>query len=157
MACEAATADLVTYMKQDGVRLAIYDATNNLQENRARILQRLKEENIGAKTLFLEAIVDDKVMLEENIRTIKLSTPDYEGVDPDQALKDFMKRRENYADGYTSMQDSEGSYVRVINYKKFEIHNVRGYLPLKVSLILNIAARCMMVFMDCHSVHVGKL
>lgn len=132
MACEAATADLVTYMKQDGVRLAIYDATNNLQENRARILQRLKEENIGAKTLFLEAIVDDKVMLEENIRTIKLSTPDYEGVDPDQALKDFMKRRENYADGYTSMQDSEGSYVRVINYKKFEIHNVRGYLPLKV-------------------------
>lgn len=132
MACEAATADLVEYMKQDGVRLAIYDATNNLQENRARIVERLKEENIGAKTLFLEAIVDDKVMLEENIRTVKLSTPDYKGVDSDQALKDFMKRRENYADGYTSVQDCEGSYVRVINYKKFEIHNVRGYLPLKV-------------------------
>jgi len=132
-ACEAATADLVTYMKQDGVRLAIYDATNNLQENRAKILRRLKEENIGAKILFLEAIVDDKVMLEENIRTVKLSTPDYKGVDSDQALKDFMKRRENYAGGYTSVQDCEGSYVRVINYKKFEIHNVRGYLPLKVS------------------------
>jgi len=131
-ACEAATADLVTYMKQDGVRLAIYDATNNLQENRAKILRRLKEENIGAKILFLEAIVDDKVMLEENIRTVKLSTPDYKGVDSDQALKDFMKRRENYAGGYTSVQDCEGSYVRVINYKKFEIHNVRGYLPLKV-------------------------
>jgi len=131
-ACEAATADLVEYMKQDGVRLGVYDATNNTRVNRDKIVKRLKAENIGAKTLFLEAIVNDKTMLEENIRTVKLSTPDYKGVDPEMALKDFMKRRENYAGGYSSVEDSEGSYVRVINFKKFEILNVRGYLPLKV-------------------------
>jgi hypothetical protein len=44
-----------------------------------------------------------------------------------------MERRRNYSKGYTSVQDDEWSYVRIINYKKFEILNVRGYLPLKVS------------------------
>jgi len=141
-ACEAATADLVEYMKQDGVRLGVYDATNNTRVNRDKIVKRLKAENIGAKTLFLEAIVNDKTMLEENIRTVKLSTPDYKGVDPEMALKDFMKRRENYAGGYSSVEDSEGSYVRVINFKKFEIHNVRGYLPLKVSFAKCLSAMC---------------
>jgi 6-phosphofructo-2-kinase/fructose-2,6-biphosphatase 2 len=132
-ACDAALDDLVEFMKMDGVRLAVYDASNSTRENRRRIVERLERENIGVKKLFVETIVDDKTMLEENIRTVKLSTPDYKGVDPDQALKDFMERRRNYSKGYTSVQDDEGSYVRIINYKKFEILNVRGYLPLKVS------------------------
>mmetsp|Transcript_6165 Transcript_6165/g.11677 ORF Transcript_6165/g.11677 Transcript_6165/m.11677 type:complete len:512 (+) Transcript_6165:348-1883(+) len=138
-ACDAALDDLVEFMKKDGVRLAVYDASNSLKDNRSRIAERLERENIGAKKLFLETIVDNKTMLEENIRTVKLSTPDYKGVDPDQALKDFMERRKNYSKGYTSVQDDEGSYVRIINYKKFEILNVRGYLPLKVvHFIMNL-------------------
>lgn len=131
-ACDTATGDLIKFMKKDGVRLAVYDATNNLEKNRNKIMDRLKKENIGAKTMFLEVVVDDKNMLEENIRTVKLSTPDYKNMDPDKALKDFMERRSNYAKGYTHVEDSEGSYVRVINYKKYEIHDVRGYLKLKV-------------------------
>ena len=134
-ACEAAQNDLVEFMKQDGVRLAIYDATNNTVENRAKILKRLEDENIGAKKMFVESVVNDTKMLEENVRTVKLSTPDYKGVAPDKALQDFMMRRENYNKSYTEVEDSEGSYVRVMNYQKFVVYNVRGYLPLKVSLI----------------------
>jgi len=137
--CNAAMDDLVAFMKQDGVRLAVYDATNSSIENREKILKRLADENIGAKKMFVESIVDDDEMLVENIRTVKLSTPDYKGVDDEKALEDFMKRRKNYQSVYSSVSDSEGSYCRVINYKKFEIHNVRGYLPLKViHFIMNL-------------------
>lgn len=130
--CDAAMDDMIEFMSVDEIRLAVYDATNSLKENRSKILKRLKDENIGAKKIFLEVDIDDKEMLEENIRTVKLSTPDYKGVDPEKALQDFLERRENYAKNYTPVEDSEGSYIRVKNFKKYEIHNVRGYLPLKV-------------------------
>jgi len=138
-ACDAALDDLVQYMKLDGVRLAVYDATNSRVENREKIVNRLKEEEIGAKKIFVETFVDDEQMLEENIRTVKLSTPDYKDVDPDEALADFMKRREMYRNVYQTLTEDEGSYVKIVNYKKFEIHNVRGYLPLKVvHFIMNL-------------------
>jgi predicted kinase len=132
--CDAAMDDMIEFMKEDGVRVAVYDATNSLKENRTKILKRLKDENVGVKKMFLEVVVDDEKVLEENIRTVKMSTPDYKGVDSDQAMKDFILRRENYAKNYVPIDESEGSYIRVKNFKKFEIHNVRGYLPLKVRL-----------------------
>ncbi len=142
-ACNAALDDLISFMKEDGVRLAVYDATNSAVENREKIFKRLKEEGIGAKKMILEVLVDDEKLLEENIRTVKMSTPDYKGVAPEQALNDFMNRRRNYETIYTPVTESEGSYCRVINYRKFEIHNVRGYLPLKVSEVGSVIFSCM--------------
>lgn len=137
--CDTAITDMIEFMKDDGVRLAVYDATNSLKENREKILKRLKDANIGCKKIFLEVVVDDQKLLEENIRNVKLSTPDYKGVDPDKALKDFLERRDHYAQNYVPIDDSEGSYIRVKNFKKFEIQNVRGYLPLKiVHFIMNL-------------------
>lgn len=138
-ACDAALDDLVEYVKKDGVRVAVYDATNSRTENRTKILKRLADENIGVKKMFLEYVVDDERLLEENIRTVKLGTPEYKEMDPDLALKDFIERRNNYSKCYTSVQEEEGSYIRVVNFKKFEVFNVRGYLPLKiVHFIMNL-------------------
>mmetsp|Transcript_5548 Transcript_5548/g.7097 ORF Transcript_5548/g.7097 Transcript_5548/m.7097 type:complete len:482 (+) Transcript_5548:296-1741(+) len=130
--CDKALSDLVAYMKQDGVRLAIYDATNSTAESRAKVLKRLADEKIGVKKMFMEVICDDDKFLEENIRAVQASTPDYKDVDPEEALEDFRERRKNYMSVYTEVQDHEGSYVKIMNFKKFIIHDVRGYLPLKV-------------------------
>lgn len=135
-ACDAALEDMIEFMKKDGVRLAVYDATNNNVENRKKVLSRIHDEELGCKKMFVECLVDDQVMLDENFRNVKLSTPDYHGVDPETALKDFLERRRNYSSVYESVQDDEGSYVRIINYKKFEIYGVRGYIRLRVSLLL---------------------
>jgi predicted kinase len=132
-ACDAALDDMIEYMKKDGVRLAVYDATNNNVENRAKLLKRISEEGLGCKRMFVECLVDDQAMLDENFKNVKLSTPDYHGVDEKQAMKDFLERRQNYASVYESVKDEEGSYVRIINYKKFEISGVRGYIRLRVS------------------------
>lgn len=150
-ACDAALQDMIEFMKKDGVRLAVYDATNNNVENRKKVLSRINDEELGCKKMFVECLVDDQVMLDENFRNVKLSTPDYQGVDPDTALKDFLERRENYASVYESVQDDEGSYVRIINYKKFEIFGVRGYIRLRVvHYIMNLHTMPRTFYMTRH-------
>lgn len=71
-------------------------------------------------------------LLEENIRTVKLSTPDYRGMDPEQAVQDFHQRRQNYISVYEPVEANEGPSIKIINSKQFIVSNIRGYLPLKV-------------------------
>jgi hypothetical protein len=58
MACDAALADLIEYMKQDGVRVAAFDATNSTRERRAHIMNVLKASGLGSKRMFVESVCD---------------------------------------------------------------------------------------------------
>ena len=58
VACDAALADLVAYIRQDGVRVAALDATNSTFERRQHIIKALKEQGIRAKKMFVESICD---------------------------------------------------------------------------------------------------
>jgi hypothetical protein len=71
-------------------------------------------------------------LLEHNIRTIKMNPFDYKDVDPDAAVKDFNKRRENYINIYETVDERDGSHIKIINNQTYIVHNVRGYLPQKV-------------------------
>jgi hypothetical protein len=64
MACDAALADLLEYMRQDGVRVAAFDATNSTRQRRHHVLHVLKQSGLGAKRMFVESICD-----EEEVRT----------------------------------------------------------------------------------------
>lgn len=59
MACDAALADLMDYMRLDGVRVAAFDATNSTRERRQHILNVLRESGLGAKRMFVETICDE--------------------------------------------------------------------------------------------------
>lgn len=59
-ACDAALADLIDYVRQDGVRVAAFDATNSTFERRRHIMQRLKDAGLGAKRMFVESICDNE-------------------------------------------------------------------------------------------------
>ena len=59
MACDAALADLLEYMRQDGVRVATFDATNSTKERRKHIIEILKQSGLGAKRMFVESICDE--------------------------------------------------------------------------------------------------
>lgn len=131
-ACDAALEDLIEFMGKDGVRLAVYDSTNSSPDRRHHIKQKLNDSGIGFKKMFIETLCDDEEVLEENIKSVKMSTPDYEGMDPEDAVNDFKERRKNYMSVYKTLEDDEGSFIKVFNSKKFVIHNIRGYLPLKV-------------------------
>ena len=62
-----------------------------------------------------------------------MNTPDYKDEDPEAAFNDFIKRREMYMNVYETVDDSDGPHIKVINSLTYIVHNVRGYLPQKVS------------------------
>jgi len=95
-------------------------------------LTLVTEANIGCKRMFLESICDDDDLLEENIRKVKLSTPDYRDMEPEKAMADFKQRREQYMSVYQPVSGKDGPHVKIINSKEFIVNNIRGYLPLKV-------------------------
>eukprot|EP00934_Nitzschia_sp_Nitz4_P001739 Nitzschia sp. Nitz4//scaffold369_size34440//3595//5478//NITZ4_007838-RA/size34440-processed-gene-0.21-mRNA-1//-1//CDS//3329549353//1739//frame0 len=132
MACDAALADLMEYIAQDGVRVAAFDATNSSFERRQHILKQLTTCKVRVKRMFVESICDQEELLEENIRKVKLSTPDYKDVDPETAVKDFEARRQNYSKVYEPVTEKDGAFVKIINSKQFIVNSIRGYLPLKV-------------------------
>lgn len=118
-ACNEALADLVEYMRQDGVRVAAFDATNSTRERREHVTQLLKDSGLGAKRMFIESVCDSQQLLEENIRKVKLSTPDYRDMDPEQAVEDFKRRRENYMQVYEPLDERDGPHIKIINSHRF--------------------------------------
>ncbi len=163
-ACDAALADLMEFMKIDGVRVGVLDSTNSTKKRRAHIREVLKK--LKCKVIFLESICDktevsDKTelisildewfwtinlalahtnhaslqfcqLIEQNIKNIKVNTPDYKDVDPDKAFDDFQKRRNMYSNVYETLDKVDGPYMKVINSETFIVHSVRGFLPQKV-------------------------
>ena len=62
-----------------------------------------------------------------------MNSPGYENMDADAAFADLTKRRENYMDVYDTVDEKDGSHIKIINNQTFIVHNARGYLPQKVS------------------------
>jgi 6-phosphofructo-2-kinase / fructose-2,6-biphosphatase 2 len=98
-ACDAALSDLLSYLqKENGARVAAFDATNTTKARRQYILQKIQESNIGAKKMFVESICDD-----ENVGIVsKLSSFVFRSAQLISFLSPFSKvtRRE-----YTKSQD----------------------------------------------------
>mmetsp|Transcript_14143 Transcript_14143/g.35531 ORF Transcript_14143/g.35531 Transcript_14143/m.35531 type:complete len:575 (+) Transcript_14143:252-1976(+) len=132
VACDAALADLMEYMTQDGVRVAALDATNSTRERRKHIMETLKKEKNNIKTIFVESICDDEAILISNVHKVKLSTPDYKDMEEKKAVADFMARRANYEKHYQPVDEEDGPFCKIVNSHRYVIHNIRGYLSLKV-------------------------
>eukprot|EP00587_Corethron_hystrix_P006196 CAMPEP_0113305732 /NCGR_PEP_ID=MMETSP0010_2-20120614/5249_1 /TAXON_ID=216773 ORGANISM="Corethron hystrix, Strain 308" /NCGR_SAMPLE_ID=MMETSP0010_2 /ASSEMBLY_ACC=CAM_ASM_000155 /LENGTH=523 /DNA_ID=CAMNT_0000160225 /DNA_START=151 /DNA_END=1722 /DNA_ORIENTATION=+ /assembly_acc=CAM_ASM_000155 len=151
-ACDAALDDLCVYMSEDGVRVGVYDATNSTTERRNHLRKRLAESGIGTKFMCIESICTDQRLLEENIRTVKLNTPDYRDMDPEVAVADFTARRDAYKEVYETVGDDEKSpFVKVYDMQKFIVNRIRGYLPLKVThFVMNLHTLPRTIYLSRH-------
>lgn len=63
-----------------------------------------------------------------------MNTPGYKKVDPKAAFEDVKKRRDDYLAIYETVDERDGSFIKIINNQTFIVHNARGYLPQKVRL-----------------------
>ena len=75
----AALEDMRAWLTDDG-QVAIYDATNTTRARRSTV--RACCEEAGFQVLFIEMRCDDADVIEADIRSTKLSSPDYEAVAP---------------------------------------------------------------------------
>lgn len=148
-ACNAALSDLTEFMKQDGVRVGLLDSTNSTRKRRTHIREAV--EALKCKVIVLESICDEKELIEHNIRTIQMKNPDYQDVDEDAAYKDFEQRRDNYKSVYETVDERDGSHIKIINSLTFIVHNARGYLPQKVvHFVMNLHTRPRVFYLSRH-------
>jgi broad specificity phosphatase PhoE/predicted kinase len=122
----------------DGGEVGIYDATNSTRARRRIVEARCKER--GIPVVFIESVCDDPVLIDANVRETKLSMPDYAGVDPEEAVRDFRARIAHYERVYEPLDDSDGSYIKIIDVgKKVVLNHIEDYLPGRlVPLIINL-------------------
>lgn len=132
-----ALQDMLTWLRDTG-DVAIYDATNSNRERRAQVREHC--EQAGMQVLFIESRCDDPAIIEQNIRSTKLAMPDYEGLDPATAVADFRARIAHYEAAYQTVEDDEGSYIKLTDVgRQIQVNRVDGYLAAHlVSFLLNL-------------------
>ncbi|EPS40116.1 hypothetical protein H072_6074 [Dactylellina haptotyla CBS 200.50] len=129
--------------------IAILDATNSTIERRTAIVDHIREvagSDLGI--LFIESICEDEKVLEANMR-LKLSGPDYKGLDPEKSYNDFKKRVKMYEGAYVPIgayEEKKGwAYLKLIDVgRKFIAHGIRGFLANHSAYYLmnfNLASR----------------
>ncbi|VVT50537.1 uncharacterized protein SAPINGB_P002796 [Magnusiomyces paraingens] len=122
----------------DGGQVAIYDAVNSSVSARAELVKLFSEKKIGL--LFVECIATDDHLVARNVRDVKLSSPDFQGVDYKDAVRNYLRRIELRIPFYETMGalETDLSYIKLINgveHIKMN-HAPIGYLQNRIVFFL---------------------
>lgn len=125
--------DMLNWFSKEKGCIGIYDATNSAVERRQVIHNKCAAS--GIQVMFVESICNDPDIILSNVREVKVSSPDYVGVDPEQAAEDFLQRIRHYEAAYETIDDGENhlSYIKLVDVGSRVIMNrIKGYLQSKI-------------------------
>jgi broad specificity phosphatase PhoE len=136
-AAEAAMSDMIGWFSGGG-EVGIYDATNSTRERRAWVMAELGK--VGASLAFIESICEDPALVEANIRETKLGSPDYVGIEPEDAAKDFSSRIEHYLSVYEPLEEGDLSWIKIVDAgRQVIVNRAEDYLLTKVAaFVMNL-------------------
>ncbi|MDP2435074.1 MAG: 6-phosphofructo-2-kinase/fructose-2,6-bisphosphatase [archaeon] len=145
----AAMDDMILWLHNCG-KVAVFDATNTTRERRQILLNRLKPE--GFSTIFIESICDDPAVVATNVSEVKTSSPDYVGVDPEAAIRDFMARIEHYKAAYQPLDDDGLKYIKVFDVgRKVVANRINSYLGGRILFyLLNLHTEPRKIYLTRH-------
>lgn len=116
-------------------QVAVYDANNGTRALRRDL--RARWEKLGVHVFFVENICDRPEIIERNIRNVKISSPDFRGWNPDDAVRSYMERIKAHEERYETIDSSSGPFVKIYNAgERLTVHNVRGYLQSRIVFFL---------------------
>ncbi|CAO2624540.1 6-phosphofructo-2-kinase/fructose-2,6-bisphosphatase 1 [Lemmus lemmus] len=134
----AALKDVHKYLSCEEGHVAVFDATNTTRERRSLILQFAKEH--GYKVFFIESICNDPDIIAENIKQVKLGSPDYIDCDKEKVLEDFLKRIECYEINYQPLDeelDSHLSYIKIFDVgTRYMVNRVQDHVQSRTAYYL---------------------
>ncbi|EFQ27908.1 6-phosphofructo-2-kinase [Colletotrichum graminicola] len=128
--------DIYSWLNHENGQVAIYDAVNPTVAGRRALAKELGKHDV--QTLFIESYVNDEGILRENARNVKISSPDFAGMDPDEAAKLYLRRIDMKIPVFETMEEKELNYIKMINAgQKFFYNNVSfGYLSHRIVFYL---------------------
>ena len=128
--------DIYTFLEHENGQIAIYDAVNPLSAGRRALAKEFMKHNVH--TLFIESHCTDERLIEDNVRSVKISSPDYQGWDAEDAVKDYLARINARIPHYETMEETELHYVKMINAgQRLIVNNCAfGYLSQRIVFYL---------------------
>ncbi|KAK5993361.1 putative 6-phosphofructo-2-kinase/fructose-2,6-bisphosphatase [Cladobotryum mycophilum] len=128
--------DIYSWLNHENGQVAIYDAVNPTAAGRRSLAKEFAKHDV--QSLFIESYVDDERILHDNAINVKISSPDFAGMNADEAAKLYLKRIEMRIPVFETMNEAELNYIRMINAgDKFFYNNVSfNYLSHRIVFYL---------------------
>lgn len=136
--------DIYEFLEAENGQIAIYDAVNPLAAGRRALARELAKHDI--KTLFIESQCSDESIIEENVRNVKISSPDYVGWPEQKAVEHYLARIRARIPVFETMDEDELHWIKLVNAgEQVVAHDCSiGYLSHRIMfymLNLHIKAR----------------
>ncbi|XP_075158989.1 6-phosphofructo-2-kinase/fructose-2,6-biphosphatase [Haematobia irritans] len=134
--------------------VAVFDATNSTYERR-QLIYDIVVKHHGFRLFFVESICDDPQIIEQNIKEVKVSSPDYINMNTDLVVRDFLQRIEHYEERYQTIdedKESHLSFMKVMNAgKKVVVYNNEGHVESRiVYYLMNIHITPRTIYLTRH-------
>ncbi|KGO37563.1 Bifunctional 6-phosphofructo-2-kinase/fructose-2, 6-bisphosphate 2-phosphatase [Penicillium expansum] len=128
--------DIYHFLNHENGQIAIYDAVNPLASGRRSLAKEFAKHDI--ETLFIESWCDDEHIIEENVRRVKISSPDYVSWKSEDAVKHYLNRISSRIPQFQTMEEKDLNYIKMINAGERLIVNNRsfGYLSNRIVFYL---------------------
>ncbi|CAL1699277.1 unnamed protein product [Somion occarium] len=118
-----------------GGQVVIYDANNGTRERRQALAEKFDKE--GIHVIMLESLCDNEEIILSNIRSVKISSPDYRGWDPEKAVQDYYGRIRDHEAHYEPVEETDWPYIRIVNVgEKIMVNRIHGYLQSRIVFFL---------------------
>ncbi|KAI9369792.1 6-phosphofructo-2-kinase-domain-containing protein [Aspergillus egyptiacus] len=129
--------DIYQFLNEENGQIAIYDAVNPSAAGRRSLANEFAKHDI--ETLFIESWCDDDRIIEENVRRVKISSPDqYVGWSSEDAVKHYLARISARIPQFQTMEEKDLNYIKMINAGERLIINNKsfGYLSNRIVFYL---------------------
>ncbi|KAL2816386.1 6-phosphofructo-2-kinase-domain-containing protein [Aspergillus cavernicola] len=128
--------DIYQFLNEENGQIAIYDAVNPSAAGRRSLANEFAKHDI--ETLFIESWCDDNRIIEENVRRVKISSPDYVGWTSEDAVKHYLARISARIPQFHTMEEKDLNYIKMINAGERLIVNNKsfGYLSNRIVFYL---------------------
>lgn len=133
--CAVDALEDVCQWLESGGEVAVFDATNSTRDRR-KVIKEIVVDKMGFKLFFVESVCDDPGIIDQNIKEVKVSSPDYTNMNKDIALKDFLQRIEHYQERYQPLDEiieNELSFMKIYNTgEKVIVHKHEGHVQARI-------------------------
>lgn len=128
--------DIYDFLNHENGQIAIYDAVNPLSKGRISLASEFAKHDM--KCLFIESSCDDQRIIEENVRSVKISSPDYQGWSEADAVKHYLSRMSAKIPHFETMEETDLDWIKMINAGERLIINNKsfGYLSHRIVFYL---------------------
>ncbi|KAF2710186.1 6-phosphofructo-2-kinase/fructose-2,6-bisphosphatase-like protein [Pleomassaria siparia CBS 279.74] len=128
--------DIYHFLEHDKGQIAIYDAVNAISTGRKSLAKEFAKN--GIQTVFIESHCTDERIIQENVRRVKISSPDYQGWKDEDAIKDYLARINSRIPHYETMEEPDLHWIKMINAgERVVVNNCAfGYLSQRIVFYL---------------------